>query len=392
VRILHLIDPASPGGGPGTLRLAAEALSRVTTAAHDVLIVGATRHRELARRCGLGTRGRLGAPLNRPELARRGLRSFLRAWEPVRGRYDLVHAWTLSAAGLGVLGAARRPVLATTVAGPVSWPLRRRLRSVPVLAATAALRRQLEAAGWDAGLLSVLPPGVGRDAIDGNRRALLREQWGADATTFVAGLVGEPPAWSDGMLAISALGRLALTGKDVRLVLHHEATVPGDLRRWLRRLGLGDFVVVDDAMAQPWRVMPGLDAAVVGYCAMARAAAPSVMPVLWAMAAGVPVVTEAAASFAGVVDESAGGLLFEPGDANGAAACLLRVYDRGRAAAGFADAARAIAAQRFDVADFAARLAAVYEQRARGEPIRVPEVATAAIGAGDVRTRDTLPV
>jgi glycosyltransferase involved in cell wall biosynthesis len=376
VRILHLIDPASPGGGPGTLRLAAEALSRSAISAHDVLIVGNSRHRDLAGRCGLKTRGRLGAPLNRPALARGGLRSFLRACEPVNGRYDLLHAWTLSAAGLGALGAGRRPLLATAFVGLVARPVLRRVQSVPVLAATDAVRRDLEAAGWDPGLLSLLPPGVDREAIGLEQRALLRERWGADETTFVAGLLGEPPARLDGVLAMNALGRVALSGKDVRLVLHHEATAPHDLRRWLVRLGLGEFVVVDDAAVEPWRVVAGLDAALFAARFGRRAAGLSVTPVLWAMAAGVPVVAEAARAISDIIDDGASGVLFEPGDINGAAACLLNVYDRGREAAGIGDAARAAVVERFDIAGFAARLDAVYEQCVRGQPIRVPEIPT----------------
>jgi glycosyltransferase involved in cell wall biosynthesis len=387
VRILHLIDPASPGGGPGTLRLAAEALARTAGADHDVLIVGNSGHRALAGRCGLETRGRIGAPLNRPSLAQGGLRSFLRACEPVCGGYDLLHAWTLSVAGLGVQGAGRRPLLATVIVGAAPWIIRRRLRSVPVLAATAAVRAELETAGWDAGMLSLLPPGVDREAIGLEQRALLRERWGADATTLVVGLLGEPPAGLDGTLAMNALGRVALSGKDVRLVLHHEATAPDDLRRWLRRLGLGAFVVVDDAVAEPWRIVAGLDVALVATRTRGRAAGLSVTPVLWAMAAGVPVVAESTRAISSIIDDGASGLLYEPGDVNGAAERLLHVYDRAREAARIGDTARAAVDQRFDIADFAVRLDAVYEQCARGEPIQVPE--TPATRAHDGRTHDS---
>jgi len=386
VRILHLIDPASPGGGPGTLRLVAEALARTVGADHDVLIVGNSRHLRLARRCGLKARGRLGAPLNRPSLARSGLRSYLAASEAVGRGYDLLHAWTLSAAGLGIREAAGRPLLATAVAGPVSRPLLRRVLSVPVLATTAAVRGDLEAAGWASGLLS---PGVDREAIDPQQRVLLRERWGADETTFVAGLVGEPPAWADGRLAINALGRLALSGRDVRLVLHHEATAPDDLRRWLGKLGLGNIVVIDDAVVEPWRIVAGLDAALLANGIRARAAEPSVTPVLWAMAAGLPVVAEATASILGLIEDGASGLLFAPGDTNGAAACLLGVHDRRREAVRIGDAARAMVERRFDVADFAARLDAVYEQCVKGEPIRVPEVAPEPTRARDAHTHDS---
>ena len=270
----------------------------------------------------------------------------------------------------------------------MSWTDRRRLLSVPVLAATDAVRRDLEAAGWDPKMLSLLPPGVDREAIGLEQRALLRERWGADETTFVAGLLGEPPARLDGVLAMNALGRVALSGKDVRLVLHHEATAPHDLRRWLGRLGLGNFVVVDDAAAEPWRVVAGLDAALVATRFGGGAAGPSVTPLLWAMAAGVPVVAEAAHAISGIIDDGTSGLLFEPGDINSAAACLLHLYDRGGEAAGIGDAARAVVDQRFDIAGFAARLDAVYEQCVRGDPIRVPEMAPAPTRARDARTHD----
>ncbi len=69
MRILHLIDPAAPGGGPCTLKLLAETLTRVA-GRHDVLIAGTTDHIALARRCGLAPLGRIRAPLNRPTLAR----------------------------------------------------------------------------------------------------------------------------------------------------------------------------------------------------------------------------------------------------------------------------------------------------------------------------------
>ncbi|MHC4420685.1 MAG: glycosyltransferase [Planctomycetota bacterium] len=383
MRILHLIDPASPAGGPGTLRLAAEALARTAGADHDVLIVGNSRHLRSARRCGLKTRGRLGAPLNRPSLARSGLRSYLAASETVGRGYDLLHVWTLSAAGLAVMEAAGRPVLATAVAGSaasVPRTLRRRLLSVPVLAATAALGGDLEAAGWASGLLS---PGVDRGAIDPQQRVLLRERWGADETTFVAGLVGEPPAWADGRLALNALGRVALSGRDVKLVLHHEATAPDDLRRWLSRLGLSDIVVMDDAVVEPWRIVAGLDAALVANGIRARAAAPSVTPVLWAMAAGLPVVAEATASIRGLINDGASGLLFAPSDTHGAAAHLLWAHDHSREAARIGDAAQATVERRFGVGGFAARLDAVYEQCVKGEPICVPEVAPEPTGPRD---------
>jgi glycosyltransferase involved in cell wall biosynthesis len=102
------------------------------------------------------------------------------------------------------------------------------------------------------------------------------------------------------------------------------------------------------------------------------------MPALWAMAAGLPVVAEATPLMRGLIEDGTSGLLFAPGDMHAAAARLLRVHDRGPEAGRLGSAARATVARRFGVADFAARLDAVYGRCARGEPIRVPEIAPPA--------------
>jgi glycosyltransferase involved in cell wall biosynthesis len=383
VRILHLIDPASPGGGPGTLRLIAEALPRTTGAVHDLLIVGNSRHLAMARRCGLDPRGRITAPLNRPALARGGLQAYLASWEPVHGQYDLLHAWTLPAARLGRFGLGRRAMLATALLPPpperggiaarVLAPLRG--RPMPVLAGTAHIRRTLEAAGWDPDLITLMPPAVDGDAIGPEQRTLLRQGWGADETTFVVALLGEPSAWADGKLAINAVGRVVLTGKDVRLILDHRTASTDDLRSWLGRLGVDQFVVIDDAVAEPWRVVAGIDAALVASRHGARPAEPAVSSMLWVMAAGVPVIAQAVDSCAGIIEDGATGLLCKPGSYNHAAACILRLYDDAREAKRIGESARTKVERSFAIADFAARLDTVYAQCARGEPIRLADPA-----------------
>jgi glycosyltransferase involved in cell wall biosynthesis len=390
VRILHLVDPASPGGGPATLRLVAEATSRAGGAVHDVLIIGNTGHLRLAGRCGLSPRGRIAAPLNRPGLGRAGLRSFLRAWEPVTGGYDLLHAWTLPSAALALLEG--RPLLATVLVVPEEapgvagrWVIRRlRRRSVPVLAADPILRGRLEAAGCGPGQVSVVPPAVDGEVIGFEQRALLRERWGADETSFVVALLGEPLRWADSRFVVDVLGRVALTRRDVRLVLHDAMTEAGGLHPWLGRLGLGDLVVVDGTACEPWRIVAGLDAALVagGTC-------PGVLPMLWAMAAGVPAVAPATGPITAVVEDGRNGLLFEPGDVNGAAARLMELHDDAGAAARIGGAGRTLVERRFNPDDFAARLNAVYAQCRKGEPIRVGAVGPAT-ETGDPSARSAV--
>jgi glycosyltransferase involved in cell wall biosynthesis len=381
VRILHLIDPASPGGGPSTLRLAAEALPRLPRAQHDVLIVGNGRHLDLARRCGLDPCGRLGAPLNRARMAAAALRSFLRAWERQRGRYDLLHAWTLPSAGLARLVADRRPVLAGAMVSHgacrsgrgLRLPAGLRRRRPPVLAATPVVRAELTSAGWPPELVSVLPPAADAETISPEQRVLLRGAWGADETTFVVALLGEPAAWADGRFAISVMGRVALTGKDVRLLLHPRATSESDLRRWLDKLGIGGFVVIDDAAAEPWRIAAGLDAALVASRRGSQFIEPAVAPILWAMAGGVPVVAPTAGGGSGLIEEGITGLLYRAGDYNRAAARVLELYDDARGAARLGAAARASVERRHGVDAYADRLGAVYEQCAGGRSVHVPE-------------------
>jgi glycosyltransferase involved in cell wall biosynthesis len=390
VRILHLIDPASPSGGPGTMRLAAEALPRIAQADHDVLIIGNRRHLELARRCGLDPRGRLGAPLNRARMAQGPLRSFLRAWERDRGRYDLVHAWTLPSAGLARRTAGRRPVLASAMVayGPrhrgegLRMPRGPRRAAPPVLAATPVVRAELVAAGWKGERVAVLPPAADVEAISPEQRVLLRERWGADETTYVVALMGEPPAWADGRFAINALGRVALTGKDIRLLLHHRATSESDLRRWLGKLGIGGFVMIDDAVAEPWRVAAGLDAALVATRRGSQPTEPAMAPILWAMAAGVPVVAPVDEGAPGPIEDGVNGRLYPAGDFNRVAACMLELYDDARAAARLGAAARETVERRYGVDAFAARLDAVYAQCADGEPVKTRD--SHPISAGEI--------
>ena len=100
MRILHLVAPGSPGSGPCTLRLLAQATRGIHDADHDVFVIGTAAAVSLARRCGLTPLGSLSAPLNDPALGRRGLHRFVRVYESARGSFNVVHVWSLSAVTL----------------------------------------------------------------------------------------------------------------------------------------------------------------------------------------------------------------------------------------------------------------------------------------------------
>src|SRR6185503_10149998 len=148
MRVLHLIDPGSPGGGACTLRLLAEPVHRLNSVRQDVLIIGTTRHEALARRCGVPTIGRLCPPRSIPWAGADSLRHIIQlAFMQKRG-YDLLHAWTPRSALLAAHAAPGLPVLGTFPTGPSDQLHMRQLRGhsvhahVHLLAATRAVQRE----------------------------------------------------------------------------------------------------------------------------------------------------------------------------------------------------------------------------------------------------------
>ncbi len=364
MRILHLIDPAAPGGGPCTLKLLAETLTRVG-GRHDVLIAGTTDHLALARRCGLTPLGRIRAPLNRPTLARSAIRRVLRHRERRGGRYDLIHAWTTSAAASVVRVTPRRPVLASAVAGSRTVGSDLRViarRGVPLLATTTATCDRLLGAAYPPDLVTVLPPAVDPASIAMEHRRLVRDSWGVDETTFVVAHLGEPGPTADGDHALLAAARAALTGKDFRIVIQHRAAAPSK-HVMLLRAGLTDLIVVDDRVSEPWRVVAGLDAAFTLHRPPRRdeRRSPELPgPLLWAMAAGVPVIAEQRYAGDWLVEGSTG-LVTDTGDSNRTAARILDLFDDAALARRVGAAGKVLVTQRFAPHMFAGRIAAAWE-------------------------------
>ncbi len=369
MKILHLIDPGAAEGGPCTLRMLWEVLCRLD-GVHDVLLIGTARQRELAARCGLTVVGSLGASVRHVALGRTALGRFLRASETAAVGYDLVHAWSLRGAVLAGLAMRGRRVVASVLGPPVlgraaGLPPRAlgriSARVGRVLAASPAVRDTCEAAGIDGALLSVVRPGVDHTAIDPDDRAALRRRWDADEDKLVVGLLGEPANNCDARTAVTAISQVALTGRDVRLLVHPDAIARTGVRARLGKLGMSRLLLVDDEVAQPWRVASGLDAALI----ITRYPS-SVLPVVWAMAAGVPVIVETSAAMRQIVPIALRGLLFAPGDFSAVSECILRLFDddaAGRIDPAFGDRV----AKSFSADVHAERLGDVYRQLAGGE-------------------------
>jgi glycosyltransferase involved in cell wall biosynthesis len=407
MRILHVIDPAFPGGGGTTLRQLAAPLHRIRSVEQRVIILGHRGHARLARRCGVRPDGVVPVPAGRPLLAARALGHVISAWEAEEGAFDILQGWTLGAAV--ALGAAKpgRRILAWSAIGPVSEPglaaLRRATRRnpVPILAADPTARDAFVDAGFDPAHLSVLPPGVDPSEIDHDRRELLRSRWDVEDRDLVVGAFAEPLVWADARNASDVVGRAAVSGRRVRILVHPASTRRAEARRWMRQLGLEPLLLVEDEAAEPWRVMPGVDAAWIpggdpsGRSAILgssgstdrwgirglllggdrrRRPAPSILPMLWAMAAGRPVVAEAHGGSMWVLGDgeaAAAGMLVPPGEVSRPAEGFARFHDdRGLATRAGAVGHRVVEA-RFHVSAFCVRLRDAWTRMVEDRPVHV---------------------
>lgn len=400
MRVLHLIDPGSPGGGACTLQLLAEPVTRLNTVDQDVLLIGHERHEQLARECGVEPTGRLTAPHNEPALAGfagSALKHYIRESEEARGQYDIIHTWTARSTLLAAMAAPQRKRVATLSVGPVNSFVMQLLGAVleyrpcPLLATSRSVRRDFIAMGLDDELIDVLPPAVHPEAVELEDRAALRARWGVEKNSFVIGLLAEPVNWCDAKSAVRILALAAESKRDVRLVLHPKASRRTDAQIWAEKIGLDDRIILEDDVAVPWKVVNGLDAALLlgddtSTFDLRHAGSPfsllfgggralrpmpGVMPALWAMAAGVPVVAESSAAAHEFIEDGVTGLLVPQHDQNRAADRLVRLYDDRTIGGRIGAAARQQIHDRYHVSAYCVRLKDVYERILEGREARI---------------------
>ncbi len=400
MKVLHLIDPRSPGGGACTLKLLAEPLHRLGSVKQDVVVIGNRAHGDLARRCGFEPLGTICPPLSHAAYGRKALARTIAFQEDAAGEYDLIHAWTPRAAILATMAAPNRPRLATLSVGPVSGfetqfvSMLIEQREMPLLASSHAVAREYLSMGVDRRLLSVLPPAVNQETVESEDRADLRRRWEVDSQSFVIGLLSEPTNWADARTAVNVITRVAATGRDVKLLLHHSATRRGEAERWAVRLGFRDLIMVDDAVAEPWRVTAGLDAALLiggelNSVDLSGAGSPfalftgggrrlrpmpGVMPLLWAMSAGLPVIAESSDAVTDIIDDGHSGLLVDQDDTNAAADRIIRIQDDPTIAGRIGMQARSLVRRRFHTSAFCVQLKQAYERLIEGRTVRVGEL------------------
>ena len=399
MRVLHLIDPTTPGGGACTLQLLAEVCQRIRSIQHEALIIGSAAHHALAERCGVEPIGHLSAPTCLPTGGRRALKRLIRQREAQFGNYDIIHAWTARSAMLATLAAPDRHRLAWLNVGPVNSFNTQLLNyltehhPMTILAASSAVYREYMSMGVHGTNLDVLPPAVHPEAVRMEDRDTLRERWEVDDRTFVVGLLSEPVSWADARQALNVVLRAALTGRDVKLLMHHTATGRVEAEMAAREMGCEDILIIDDDVAEPWRVVHGLDASLLiggelNVMNLRDAGSPfsllfgggrrvrpmpGVMPLLWSLAAGVPVIAESSDAVRDIIDNQTSGLLVKHNDINAASDRVIRLYDDPTVGGRIGAAGRLRAHKHFHVSAFCVRLRSVYDQLARGKRVVVDD-------------------
>jgi len=407
MRIVHVIDPVSPGGGGCTLRLVADVVAAHRQIDHQVIVIGHAGHAELARACGLPVRGSVPAPAGLPMLAGRALRAVLKHLD-AEAPIDRVQTWTLSSLLLvcGVFDPARvcgyLPLGPTTDVSLLRLPARRRGRPASVIAASSWIAAECAPVlGMNAAEIPIEAPGVDPSAVfdDGSRRAAIRHALGVTDETFLVGLLSEPGSWADAWPAANATLRLRVMGRNARLLIGPQVRRRPATEVWLRELGESGAMIVDDVVMMPWTMLSALDAVLLpagevapeprvqvptlGRWFMGTRGAvrpcPGIMPLLWACAAAVPIVADDVPGVRAVLEEGVTGLLVRSGHYVQAADRLRKLIDdrslRGRLGA----AARTTAHRRFSLARFTSACATHWSEETSGRvPAARPE--TALIG------------
>lgn len=281
MRTCHLIETATLTDRPATAALLADLLRAAPPDQdHAVWTVGPHAATEAASRLGLPVdyHARLGA--SAPTLRARALGGL--------AGFDSVHAWTYGASTLTaplprrvrrLLTLTHSPHPSTMNPGAVRAQRRNPAESICVVGHIAP---GLTEHALDKGGATTVDPILDRDRIDPSTRRELRLRAGvASDDTFLVAAMDEPPGRIDALTMSLAVGLVAGTGRDVRLVIGGNARGLDRAVRVSESADQSRSVIVMAEADEPWTIAPAADAAIVTEPGLGSA---------WAMAAGLPIV------------------------------------------------------------------------------------------------------
>ncbi len=254
---LHLIDQATPT----VLAYIDDHLrERGLEPARHVCWAGGTPMLSAARSVGWGEEAR------RSRVASWGLAlGALRRELRERGGVTHLHCWSMSSLRAARVLRDAWPIMLHLVVMPGPGEVRYlRKRGVRVATAGRVLRRRLIGAGLDAALIDPMPLtplGAARERVLEGRDAV-RGRWGVPEDLPVVAVLSDPPGAQDALRAATVVNLVAeAAGREVRLLVHPEQRARPRVQTLLDRYRQPERLLQDGAIAAPWRVLAGCDAA-----------------------------------------------------------------------------------------------------------------------------------
>jgi glycosyltransferase involved in cell wall biosynthesis len=333
-----------------------------------VLLLTASRSDLQTRRLVACLRDRLGEPW-RPVVRTIGRggdwRSAVAAARGLRrgGEWNVVHAWGLEALWAAAL-AARCPILWTPVGAVGRSDCRwlraiRAYRPVECVAASGAQARELARGGVPVEAIRIVRPGVDLARCGRRPDAALRRALGLAADDYVLLAAGESTAESGHRVAVWAASILHHLDRRHRMVLWGRGPVADSIRQFAQAVGGANVLRVATEIlgAQvEWEdLLPVADMIV----APATGTVPP-LPLICAMAAGLPVVGAATPAVSEVLEDRHTALLAPPDDPRALAQRILVLREDAGLQWRLADRARAEAYEYFAPSRYLQEMRAEY--------------------------------
>lgn len=388
MRVLHVIDQASRQACPTTLAMMADALGRTGSIDQAVLLLGNPHLQAQAQAVGIDNAHRTAVTRGHALIGWPGWRRQARRLCPDSA--DIIHCWSPATfAAVRLAWPQRRAMLTLTqpVTPRSAHGLSLLLRHAPgrgstngphaaVLCTAATISRSILQRGAQEAAVVTLRPGIDMGRIDRAARQVKRKQWGIDERINVVALLSDPPELASTITAgyaVGLAGHTALSPQaNVALVIHP------DQRQRLRSLGIIEqlshrgvrqLIIADADAAYPWRVLPGCD------LALATADPPDAaagLSMLWAMAAGKPIVAPANFPVCEILEDRHSALLCGQATPQRLAHQLTRLIEDPQLAWQLRDTARHEAYSFFSRQRYVTSLMQLYQQMLQGQPLAVP--------------------
>ena len=377
MRVLHLIDAASPQATGTTLAMLAESVDQADPFEQHVVVLGGPSLTRSAQIAGIHTAVSVGVPYGQAMLGW----SSVRRHAQLHGPFDLIHCWSVGALFLAAVVFRTVPRILTLTVEPspktVRWlaALKREARGRTVLLPiTSTIQQGVLSGGVEGSDVHLLRPGIAMGKIDPGTREALRKGWGAPSDhTKVLALLSDPTDAADtvaaGMAMIMAQNGWRTKGMQLRLLVHPNQANRFRFQRTARHMGRSTCVIQEPKLTHPWQVLPGCD------LALAMGSHAGGLSLMWAMAGNIPVIGQATYAISEMVEDHHSALLAPPDSSPGIALGMTKLLTDPQLAWKLRDTARHEAYSFFSVHRYRQSIHTVYEQVAQGRAnLEIPGV------------------